>query len=196
MYLEKEQDAFSISGDYSSESKKEYYESDFIGEITYTFAEKIDLLYGWTSNKVDFKEGYFYDITSDGMLVGGRYYLRDLPFDFGITGKYSFGGTNSDQLDNLGINTSWNNFHLSINIFDNIIINESFSIVPFLKFGTYQIKVKIEDSLTTLKDTDSIEEISLGVGLKFYKIIVLEPKFIHTESKDSFRLGLSLIIPK
>ena len=50
MYLEKEQDAFSISGNYSSESKKEYYESDFIGEITYTFAGKIDLLYGWTSN--------------------------------------------------------------------------------------------------------------------------------------------------
>jgi len=26
------------------------YKYDFIGEITYTFAGKIDLLYGWTSN--------------------------------------------------------------------------------------------------------------------------------------------------
>ena len=108
MYMNNDQDAFSLNGTYDSEKDEGMKTTSYSGSLTYTFQGKLDLSMGYNIAFSEMEEGDDYtDLKGKSYGIGWNYHIKNrLPFNILIGGAYETGTIKSDYFDDLDVDIS------------------------------------------------------------------------------------------
>lgn len=197
-YLEKGQNGFEISGEYSANENG----SGFNGKIGYSFSGVLDL--GLTLNRFGFDQPFLgedYHVTVISPVVSYIPVKQDdsIPVSFAVNGAYQRLIYSGDGLDKNNVDMWGDYFIIGASLFSYFEVSDIMKIQPRAGVLYMTGEIKAEDSSNAAVFSNNSTALNLGVSFIFEastsNSFVVNPSIGIREEDTTYRLSLRFVLP-